>query len=242
MSTSIPASLRAAGRSALYGTPLHRVVAWAARRMGRPLRGASAEHWDAELAGRARAYLGGTVNNDIRDSVTANLVRHAAPWAASVMDVGCAAGSLGRALRRGGLRRYVGVDISRVAIDAADPSVGEFHVTDLTAFDPRPHGPFDVVVFNEVLYYCPVAEAVSELARYSSCLAPGGVVVFSLKDDPKSRAILGASRSAFDVVTSVLFQEQPAGGRWSVRSNRERPAYLVSVARPRSETAAPDGR
>jgi predicted TPR repeat methyltransferase len=125
------------------------------------------------------------------------------------------------------------VDISRTAIDHADKGLGTYHVADLCAFDPAALAPYDVVVFNEVLYYLGVDEAVAQVARYAAALAPGGPVLFSLKDDPKSHAILRGITARFPWETGVVWQERPDRAEHAVRTSAERPAFLVGVVRGR---------
>ena len=221
-------------RGLVYRTGMHRalrVLGW------NPDAGAAhrtAEYWDGQLAGEKRFYLGGTITIDARNAVVRELMRHHVPRAEALLDVGCAAGALGRVVRGAGIRRYVGVDISQVALDAADRTFGEYHRADLQSFDPAPRGPFDVVVFNEVLYYASVDRAVEEAARYARALREGGAVFFSMKDDPKSRAILAAMRQRFAWVGGMLFQEQHLDGQFALRADRQRPPYLVGIVRPRA--------
>jgi predicted TPR repeat methyltransferase len=233
MTADMSGAFRSVGRSLLYRTPLHHVERWARRRLGSIPVHRSQEYWDRELSGRLKPYLGGTVSIEVRNAVTAQLLRAAVPDARAVLDVGCAAGTLAKTVRASGVERYVGVDISAVAIREADLAAGEFLVADLHGFDPGSRGPFDAIVFNEVLYYAEVDDAVAQLARYARHLTPRGVLVFSLKNDPKSRLILEGAKRDFAWVSGVVFQEQADAGRWVVRADRARPAYLVAVVRPR---------
>lgn len=219
------ALLRSLARSAFYRTSLHRL---ASSRAVEPSH-RTATYWDAALSGRLRPYLGGTISVDVRNVVTAQLLHAVFPAAMSILDVGCAAGTLAKAVRAVGVRHYVGLDISSVAIREATREAGDFHVVDLCAFEPT--DPFDAIVFNEVLYYLDVATAVAQMERYARHLTPHGVLVFSLKNDPKSRAILGAIVRRFAWMTGMLLQEQSECGRYAIHANRERPAYLVAVVR-----------
>lgn len=230
--SDVAASLRALGRSVLYRTPLHALQRWVRARRGGVPEHRTQAYWDAGLAGRLRPYLGGTVSVDVRNAVTVQLLRHAVPNLTSLLDVGCAAASLAEAARPLGVRRYVGVDISRTAIESAPADAGELHVSDLHSFDPQARGPFDAIVLNEVLYYAEVDDVLPQMARYARALTPDGVFVVGMKDDPKSRAILARVLTAHEWVDGVVWQEQRERPGWSLRRDRERQPYLVGVVRP----------
>jgi trans-aconitate methyltransferase len=80
---------------------------------------------------------------------------------------------------------YVGIDLSDVAIDQArEPGLAcsEFLVANATNFEP-PH-PFDVIVFNEILYY--LEDPAEQVRRYAQYLAPAGIFVVSMYYSPAS--------------------------------------------------------
>ena len=117
--------------------------------------------------------------------------------AVSVLDLGCGTGVLRKWLRPELLSDYVGVDLSEVAIHCARREVngvGKFVAADVALFEPKRR--FDVIVFNEVLYY--FADPASILRRYASALESHGVFVISLWESPESRR---AWRCAADAVT-----------------------------------------
>lgn len=120
-----------------------------------------------------------------------------------------------------------------MAIENADRSFGEFFVADLCGFQPPKHIALDVVVFNEVLYYIDVDLVPFQLRRYSQYLSSAGVIIISMKDDPKSQAILRVIMREFDWVTGALMQEK-TDCEYEMRRSRERPAYLIGVLRIRT--------
>lgn len=99
--------------------------------------------------------------------------------ARSVLDVGCGEGVLAESLARAALEDYVGIDFSPLAIAKAQAKGipgARFVVGD--AHDYRPDRRFDVIVFNEVLYYLDrPRRAVSRLAR---ALEPEGHIIVSV--------------------------------------------------------------
>src|SRR3954452_24130106 len=91
---------RHATRMVLYETFVGRVIQRLVNGInGRPPH-CTAEYWDGELTGRLASYLGGTLSIDVRNAVTLSLINHLAASAESVLDVGCAGGSLAETLTR----------------------------------------------------------------------------------------------------------------------------------------------
>jgi 2-polyprenyl-3-methyl-5-hydroxy-6-metoxy-1,4-benzoquinol methylase len=216
-------TLRRIIRKIVYRTPAHRWI------------GAGTKHdknyWDTKLAGTLKTYLGGTMTINSRNALTLTLIRHFVPEAKSLLDVGCASGSLHRDARDT-IIRYVGVDISETAI--AEGKVlspdAEFHLCTLE--DYKPSERFDVMVMNEVLYYFSPSTAAEQLQRYANHLHPGGGVVISMKHDPKSESIFAVVNNRFEWVDGLLFQEKTTGPDFRIRFDEERPGYVVALVRP----------
>lgn len=100
--------------------------------------------------------------------------------AGSILDIGCGNGVLIHHLSPPAVARYVGVDISSVAVAEAQRACGglgaEFFVSDLRSWVPRTTAA--VVVFNESLYY--LVRPVHVVHRYAALLRPGGEIVVSM--------------------------------------------------------------
>lgn len=91
----------------------------------------------------------------------------------AVLDVGCGEGILQRRMAYG---RFVGVDINAEAIRRAQARANantEFHVAPGESFVPG--GSFDVIVFNESLYYIP--QPLQAFAHYRRFLKPDGIMI-----------------------------------------------------------------
>ncbi len=114
----------------------------------------------------------------------AEVVATRLPDAASVLDVGCGTGLVGRALReRGVTARLLGLDISTASLDVARAGglYESLEEADLQQRLPLEDGRVDAVVCVGVMTYLPEVEAVwRELARVAR---PGGLVVLTQRED-----------------------------------------------------------
>ena len=242
MISSLPTTIRFRLRSALYRTLGSNVVRRIKRAVGAPDVHEDAAYWDAELAGRmAEPNLNGRVCNALRDATTAELIRICGPTPRAVLDIGCGYCDLAEALAGDRLRRYVGVDLSTYVIEraqreqrswaAASKTSLDFRVADLRSFTADEV--FNVIVFNEVLKYVEVDEALSQLERYRQWLSPDGVFCVTLTDDPKCRAIFKKVRCGFEWVYGSVYQARPDGPKFQLTPNRATPAYISGIFRPR---------
>ena len=214
--------VRTLARRAVYATPARRLL---------PQRGkaqSTQAYWDRELAGGKAAYLGGTVSVECRNALTLALVRMTAPEARSILDVACAGGTLGTAPGSEPYT-YVGTDISQYAVDQARKRAPArlFHCADLKTYVPGQA--FDVICFNEVLYYLTPEENLAQLIRYSASLSERGVFVVGMKNDPKSTAIFRVLEEHFPWIDGMLYQEKNLGHSYRITENAQRPAYLLGV-------------
>jgi trans-aconitate 2-methyltransferase len=110
--------------------------------------------------------------------------RVGAPWAASVVDLGCGPGSLTVELAsRWPAAQVVGVDSSEAMLAEAKqlevPGRVEFILADLRTFEPA--DPVDVIVTNAALHWVP--GHLELLGRFATYLAPGGVLALQVPDN-----------------------------------------------------------
>lgn len=97
----------------------------------------------------------------------------------SILEVGCGEGLLQQRLEVLPYKRYIGVDISSVAIDkckAQESSKTTFHQGDGASFIPNEL--VDIIIFNESLY-C-FNDCIAVLEHYQQFLNPEGVIVISM--------------------------------------------------------------
>jgi SAM-dependent methyltransferase len=140
---------------------------------------------------------------------------------ASVLDLGCGCGVLRRWLRPLAIC-YVGVDLSNVAIAKASQELADGS-TKFVAADAATYVPdrkFDVIVFNEILYY--FERPADILEHFSTFLGENGRIVISLWDAPESRLAWRRSHGSVQVVDEVQVRHS-SGFSWLIRLCRPRP-------------------
>ena len=227
-------------RKLFIETPVGSMGRWLRRKTGHCGWYRNPKYWDGELAGSKASYLAG-IDVDLRNAICRVLIGHFGPEVRSLLDIGCASGELAKILSSCNIEKYVGIDISDYAIEKARmnydllegkriPDIS-FHACDLCEFDPDNNSSFDAIVFNEVLYYLEPKEAILQVERYTKTLLPKGLLLISMKDDPKSHAIFRRLRRNFSWVHGILYQEQPNGVKHRVRISVDHPAFLVGVFR-----------
>lgn len=195
-----------------------------------------AKRWNALIAEtNHETYLGGTINVDSCNLMAAMLIKYRAPISPTVLDIGCCGGTLISCIHS--FRRYLGIDISDYAIGEAmrdrdlqsfiASGQASFKATDLRNFSSTER--WDVIVFNEVLYYLACDEAIAVCERYSQYLTMDGVILIAMKDDAKSRAIFKGVNRSMSWLDGMLWQRKASRPDYRIRVNRERPAALLGV-------------
>jgi 2-polyprenyl-3-methyl-5-hydroxy-6-metoxy-1,4-benzoquinol methylase len=172
--------------------------------------------------------------------ITVGLIRTVIPSASSILDLGCAGGTLALRLDAG-FRHYHGVDISDVAIAKAKENLEaarrphlehELQVSEIGEFNTSRQ--FDVIVFNEVLYYLPLEKIPAIIRRFGGMLTKDGVILVSLKEHELCRFIQSILDHELRFEHAVLFQQKPSRPAWKTSRNAETPAYLVQAHRPKT--------
>ncbi|HOO17394.1 MAG: class I SAM-dependent methyltransferase [Phycisphaerae bacterium] len=197
-------------------------------------------YWDAALSGHMVDYLGDTRAVIQSNAIVVGVLRAYGPPLRRVLDVGCAGGTLAYDLPAD--VDYLGIDISAVAIAdalqrrrqrAARPGRTEFQHSSIADFQFDAGSEFDAIVLSEVVYYLTPQVALEQTLRYSAALSPGGVLVVSMKQDPKSLLIFRQMERALVWLGGVLYQPKSVID-FRVRPNGKSPAFLVGAFRPKS--------
>ncbi len=154
--------------------------------------------WDAEYGDGRWAYIAQLHENSRYWTIIGYM--DAFRRGGEYLDVGCGDGVLFSRFKALGYQRYVGIDISEVAIRQL-----QCHNDDRTHFAQgdgdvhEPDGLFDVIVFNESLYY--LKDPVGSLERYARSLKPGGcIIVSTYTNSRRSLAVLREAKTALTVV------------------------------------------
>jgi 2-polyprenyl-3-methyl-5-hydroxy-6-metoxy-1,4-benzoquinol methylase len=135
-----------------------------------------------------------------------------------VLDVGCGEGLLAQRLCPNAYASYLGIDLSAVAIDRANQKKdarecrSDFLVADVETF--AGDGTFDVIVFNECLYY--LSAPVETLRRYEQFLAENGTMIVSMDESVETRKIWAQIANRYVARDSVAVTNQD-GTRWIVK-------------------------
>lgn len=111
-----------------------------------------------------------------------------------ILDVGCAAGELGAALKRAGAREVVGIEASAEAAAQARNQLDRVIVGDAQSPDlPLESASFDYVIFADILEH--LVDPWTALASFTRYLQPDGRVVASI---PNARFYAVIARLIFN--------------------------------------------
>lgn len=138
------------------------------------------EYWNQEYQNQ---YAEKLERETIRYSSLASLIKR---WSCgtSVLDLGCGVGTMRKYLSS--TIRYIGVDTSEVALSQARHLSGGVFVCDAIELY-SPHELFDVILFNECLYY--LKDPLAIIHRYSRFLKDNGILLASVyKPNPSHRS------------------------------------------------------
>jgi 2-polyprenyl-3-methyl-5-hydroxy-6-metoxy-1,4-benzoquinol methylase len=152
-------------------------------------------------------------------SVLVGYVEYLHPQGA-ILDVGCGQGLLFDRLRPYGDRRYLGLDVSEAALAplrSCEDDRTRFLRTDAETYVPTDR--YDVIVFNESLYY--FGDPLAVVARYVGALNPGGVLMVSVYERPRrARAILSRLHATYRLLDETRVTQGGRSWRCSVFSPR----------------------
>jgi SAM-dependent methyltransferase len=168
--------------------------------------------WDREFASGHWDFI----DNTVGDPVYPHLEKYVGEG--TILDLGCGPGNTANELACP-YRKYVGVDISEVALAKARARTEQtgrteknsFICSDFMSFDPGEQ--FDVILFRESMYHVPLGKVKTILDKYAQFLAEEGVFVVRLFiQGPKGakrfrpRAVIQAIEAEFDLVGKFEYE------------------------------------
>ena len=182
--------------------------------------GSDARRWDESFAEGHWAFLDSVVQRP-RHYAIAGMLRAAGASATSVLDVGCGTGALVPHLPTN-VTRYVGIDISAEAVGVCRNKnlLGTGRTFQATSFDDYvPQEPFQVIVFNEMLYYYPLRRIAEVVSRATTLLIEGsGTIIVSVHNRSLKRYHVWKRLAACMVpAESVEAKSLDAGLSWKVK-------------------------
>jgi 2-polyprenyl-6-hydroxyphenyl methylase/3-demethylubiquinone-9 3-methyltransferase len=132
----------------------------------------------------------------------------------SILDIGCGEGVLHELFRGATIERYVGIDISDAAIALATPKTSDrasFVCADANTYEPTER--FDVVIFNECLYY--FSDPVNAIERYWNYIARDGFIIVSMYLSNNNQKIWAVLEKTSNIIESTTVTNH-AGITWKV--------------------------
>ncbi len=176
---------------------------------GRPIPQAA---WEAEYRSGRWDYLH-SLPEMARYYVIASYASFTRP-SATILDVGCGDGWLLTILNALGFASYQGIDFSSEAISRARAlhiANARLTVADMETWTPL--GLFDVIVFNESLYYA--RQPIRAILQYAHWLTPHGALIVSMHRNAESPAIWDAINAFFETIDATIVQND--GNVWEIR-------------------------
>ena len=177
----------------------------------------SKEIWERQYAGDTWDYLYSADEEAHYKAIIGQIILLKSA-SSSILDIGCGHGVFYNYLIKSFQSRlkYTGIDISENAIHKATetfPGAG-FSVKDYDYDDVS--GKFDVVVFNETLYYFIKPMKTLEKVAIEN-LEKGGIIIVSMCEDEKHDLIWKKIHSSFQVRKEETV-ENSKGQRWKIKS------------------------
>jgi len=134
-----------------------------------------------------------------RFSVIIGYIKFLKPGQPDILEIGCGEGFLQQRLQEQNYGRFVGLDISDRAIATAQAQAdakSTYLVADMDRYTPE--GLFDMVIFNESIYYS--KHPLKTLQQYTRSLKPGGLLIVTINNHKHSDELWQTIKDGFQLV------------------------------------------
>lgn len=178
----------------------------------------SPEQWDEQFRKGRWSRL---THRQPNTALIAGMVLDEAAQGSRVLDVGCGNGALARLVDNSAAKvEYKGIDFSERAIEQAKASSPQMIFLVMEAENPSfASEKFDLIVFNEVLYYVDPSKA---LPAYRPYAVEGAVVIVSMVCSWRSRTLWRRIEKELETITTLRVVSPQTGRSWEVRRMRFR--------------------
>jgi len=172
----------------------------------------SAERWEAQYLRNKWEFMG-DLDECSRYSTIVGYISYLKPRGA-ILDVGCGEGILFEKYRPHGYSKYLGIDIAEAALSQVTQKQDEktsFVKADAETFVPTEQ--FDVVVFNETLYY--FDDPFKAVERYSRSLKKNGILIVSTYTASKrAMSILRGLKTKYSLLDETKTTHEATKKSW----------------------------
>jgi 2-polyprenyl-3-methyl-5-hydroxy-6-metoxy-1,4-benzoquinol methylase len=133
-----------------------------------------------------------------------------------ILDIGCGHGVLAGRLKHLPYVKYCGLDISQAAISEATVTQSdqrnEFTINRADAFETDER--FDMIVFNEIIYY--LDDPVAVVSKYQSFLNDTGHILISMYKSSRSKAAWTLLESILQTIDETTIKHM-SGACWVIK-------------------------
>jgi SAM-dependent methyltransferase len=173
----------------------------------------SGEVWETEYSGEKWDFLE-RISELGRYSIIAGYIAYLKPQAA-VLDIGCGEGLLFDRYQGQGYSKYLGVDLSQVAIARLlDRQNEKTHFISADAEHFEPTESFDIIVFNESVYY--FHNPLICVKRYCNYLKSDGLIILSIcHNSIRGRSILHQIKEKYSILDEVEVVHHQSSLSWT---------------------------
>ena len=179
----------------------------------------TSDSWDGVYRRNYAEKLNSTAQR-ARNHLISGMIADVSEEHSRILDVGCGVGTIYRLIRHH-VVDYKGIDMSQIAIAQCARTFGtqpgvSFEVAQFENFESAPT--FDVIVFNEVLYYFQLRHIRRAVRKAISLLKDEkSLLIISMSDNPKAKLIWFLCRDLLKPIQTIDVKTDRRN-RWTVKA------------------------